>query len=81
MGANLENRLTLTTSKTFPAGIRNSPSPGNAEYGPRSAARPVVMEKRVRLGESSGMNASRALMSEVVLVNPQNTIVFPSFAV
>jgi hypothetical protein len=38
------------------------------------------MEKRVRWGESSGMKASRAAMSEVVLVKPQNTIVFPSFA-
>jgi hypothetical protein len=38
------------------------------------------MEKRVRLGASSGMKASRALMSEVVLVKPQNTIVLCSFA-
>ena len=60
--------------------MRSSPSPGNAEYGPRSAARPVEMEKRVRLGASSGMKASRALMSEVVLVKPQNTIVLCSFA-
>ena len=79
-GTDLENRLTLTTSKTFPAGIRSSPSPGNAEYGPRSVARLVVIENRVRWGESSGMKASRALISEVVLVKPQNTIVFPSFA-
>ncbi len=79
-GADLENRLTFITSKTVPAGIMSSPSPGNAEYGPRSAARFAVMEKTVRQGEFSGMNASSALMLEVVLVNPQNTIVFPSFA-